>query len=456
MDEREVIRWCKRISFVCALVWIVAGVLLGLLMVAEALAVDAQLPEKAAFLFRPARFKVMWGGRAGIKSWSMARAALIQGIQRPLRIPCARETMRSIEDSVHKLLSDQIKLLHLEGHYRVRKKYIEGANGTEFMFLGLRDLTVHNLKSLEGADILIAEEAQNITKHSWQTVIPTLRKPGSELWVAFNPRYATDDTYRRWVVNPDPRAVVVQTSWRDNPWLSEESRQDMEADKKRDYEDYLHIWEGHCKSTVEGAIYRVEIAAAERDGRMCRVPYDPIAPVDTFWDLGMRDKVSIWFAQVIATQKRVIDYYENSDRPIDFYLQQLQSRGYTYGTAHLPWDGGAKQLGSGRSIEEIMRAKGFRTRVLPRWGVIDGINAVRTMFPTLYFDAERCEKGLQGLREYQWGAPSATGTEKREPLHDDASHPADALRSLAVALKAPEKKRESGRQGPRRPVGVWS
>ncbi|MGA3015971.1 MAG: phage terminase large subunit [Bryobacteraceae bacterium] len=386
----------------------------------------------------------------------MAQAALIQGVQRPLRIPCARETMKSIEDSVHALLSDQVKRLRLEGHYKVRKTYIEGVNGTEFIFLGLRDLSIHNVKSLEGADILICEEAQNITKKSWNTVIPTLRKPGNEIWIAFNPRYANDDTYQRWVVHPDPRAVVVQTSWRDNPWFSEESRLDMEADKVRDYEDYLHIWEGQPQSTVVGAIYRAEIAAAEQGQRITRVQYDPFAPVDTFWDLGFGDMVSIWFAQVVAMQNRVIDYHQDSGKAIDHYLQILQSKGYTYGQAHLPWDGGSKQLGSGRSIEEIMRGKGFKARVLPRWLIADGINAVRTIFPTLWFDAGRCSVGLQGLREYQWGAASATGIEKREPLHNEASHPADALRALAVALKAPVQRKPPVRTGPRHPVGVWS
>jgi phage terminase large subunit len=409
--------------------------------------INAEFPEKLAFLFEPHRYKVLYGGRGGSKSWGIARALLILGAQRPLRILCARETMKSISESVHRLLADQIRELGLGDIYTIEKAKIFAGNGTEITFAGLRH-NVSNIKSLEGCDVVWVEEAQNVSRDSWDTLIPTLRKDGSEIWVSFNPDLATDDTYRRFVLNPNPAAAVVRIGWQDNPWFPAELRKEMQHLRDTDPERFEHVYEGACKSSVEGAIYRAEIAAAEKDGRITRVTCDRTRPVDTYWDLGYGDMVSIWFGQSIAFELRFVDYYQNSRQSIDFYLQVLQSKGYVLGTCVLPWDGGAKTLGTGRSIEELMRAKGFKVRVLPQLRVSDGINAVRTVFPQMWFDGERCADGLNALRRYQWGPPSASGVAKREPLHDDASHPADALRCAALFRQTPEKTSAAARHTP--------
>jgi phage terminase large subunit len=129
-----------------------------------------KFPEKVAFLSEPHRYKILYGGRGGIKSWTIAQHLPIAGAKRPLRIPCARETMQSIRDSVHQLLEDQITRLGLQAHYELQKAEIIGRRtGTSFTFHGLRDQSVHNIKSLEGADILWVEEAQNVSKKSWRT-----------------------------------------------------------------------------------------------------------------------------------------------------------------------------------------------------------------------------------------------------------------------------------------------
>ena len=410
----------------------------------------SEISPKLRFLFEPHPYKVAYSGRYATKSWSFAQALLVKGIQTPLRILCARETQKSIADSVHRLLSDQIIRLGIQQHYQVQKATISGTLGTEFFFAGLRH-NISNIKSIEGADIVWVEEAQTVSKASWDVLIPTIRKAGSEIWVSFNPELATDDTYVRFVLNPPPGAMVAKLSWRDNPWFTQGMRIKMEHLRATDPDTYEHVYEGATKSTVEGAVYKAELLKAEAEGRIMRVPYDPTKPVSTFWDLGYGDMVSIWFAQAIAFEYRIIDYYENSHQAIDFYLQILQGKGYTYDLCVFPWDGGTKQLGSGRSIEELTRAKGFKTKVLPKWNVADGINAVRTIFPQCYFDAVKCADGLQGLRRYQWGPPKANGVEKREPLHDAASHPADAFRTLAASIRPPEKKQDT----PQRPREHW-
>ncbi len=230
----------------------------------------------------------------------------------------------------------------------------------------------------------------------------------------------------------------------------------LAEDCKRDFPDkYEHIWLGKPISSIEGAVYAQEIKQAEEQKRITVVPCDKAQPVSTYWDLGYADMVAIWFAQAIGFQFRVIDYYQNTHQAIDHYIQVLNTKCYTYGPCVLPWDGGAKQLGTGRSIEEVIRSLNFRTRVLPQAKVADGINAVRTIFGQCWFDADKCEEGLKGLRRYQWGPPSASGVLKREPLHDDASHPADALRTMAMSIKTPVEPKKKAYEPPR-PVSAWS
>ena len=160
------------------------------------LKIKAQFPEILKFLSEPYRYKILFGGRGSGKSWGVARELLIQGAMRqnPLRILCAREIQRSIKQSVHQLLSDQIQELGLGGFYDVLENEIRGRNGTKFSFTGLANNTVESIKSYEGVDRVWIEEAQTVSKKSWDILIPTIRKPGSEIWVTFNPSLDTDDT----------------------------------------------------------------------------------------------------------------------------------------------------------------------------------------------------------------------------------------------------------------------
>lgn len=381
---------------------------------------------------------MLYGGRDGVKSWSIARALLILGTQRPLRILCARETMDSIRESVHQLLSDQIGLLGLHDFYSVLQSEIRGKNGTEFVFAGLRKQTVSSIKSYEAIDICWVEEASVVSRRSLTVLLPTIRKVGSEVWFSLNPDLETDAVYQDFVLDPPVGAFVCRTSFLDNNWLSAESREKIATLRERDFDTYHHVYEGATRSTVEGAIYKQEIQRAENDGRIRAVPYDSMRPVDTFWDLGYADRVAIWAAQRSAFEIRVLRYFEDDHQAIDYYLREMQTWGYVFGTCYLPWDGGTKQLGTGRSIEEIMRSKGFKVRVNRQMNVADGINAVRTLFPQLYFDGKLCFDGLQHLRRYQWGPVTALGQERRGPLHDSASHAADGLRCLAMGIKEPE------------------
>jgi phage terminase large subunit len=417
-----------------------------------------EIPEKAAFLFAPARFKVLWGGRAGIKSWSCARALLTLARARKLRIGCGRETMKSIEDSVHQLLQDQIAAMGMGDFYLAQKKTIRGLNGSTVSYHGLRDRSVHNIKSLESVDILWIEEAQNVSRKSWNIVIPTIRKPGSEIWATFNPELETDETYQRFVVHKPEGAVVEKTSYRDNPYLSAEIKADMADLKQKDPLEFEHVYEGVCRPAVQGAIYKEQLIAAEKEQRITRVPYDASRPVDTFWDLGFGDNVSIWFAQSIGFEFRLIDFVSDSLKDVGFYLGELGKRPYNYRMAFLPHDARAKTLAAGgRSVQQLVEAGGYKVRIVPGLSLVDGMASVRTIFNRCWFDAEKCAEGIQALKHYRYEFDEQLGTFKREPLHDWASHPADAFRYFAVSIREPE--REKARveaQTPPVRVGVWS
>lgn len=393
-----------------------------------------EFPDALECLFKPARYKTLYGGRGGAKSWGIARALLLQGTTKPLRVLCAREMQTSITQSVHKLLKDQIAAMGLSGFYEVQNYVIKGMNGTEFTFHGLKH-NIANIKSIEGVDICWIEEAQTVSKSSWDTLIPTIRKDGSEIWISFNPSLEADETYQRFVVSPPTGAVVQKINWADNPWFPDVLRQEMEDLKAKDYDAYLNVWEGHCKQTLDGAIYANEVRAATTAGRFTKVPYDQSKPVHTYWDLGRADKTAIWFVQMVGFEFRVIDYYENQGQALGHYLKELQSRPYVYGDCWLPHDANNELLASEQTIAQQCRAFGFKVRVTPKTSVVNGINAARTVFATCWFDSEKCADGLQALRNYRYEVDPETQQYSTNPLHDWASHGADAFRYFAVSLK---------------------
>lgn len=206
-----------------------------------------ELPRKIVeVLVPPSRYKVLYGGRGSSKSWSVARYLLVRALQGCIRILCAREIQTSIAESVHRLLSDQILALGLERYFDVGKHIIRCKSGSEFLFAGIRQQDISKIKSFEGADICWAEEAQTVTQRSWEVLIPTIRKPNSEIWVTFNPELEDDDTYQRFVVRPPHNALVAKVNWSDNPWFPDELREEMEHLKRIDPNRYAHIWEGEC------------------------------------------------------------------------------------------------------------------------------------------------------------------------------------------------------------------
>lgn len=212
--------------------------------------------EKLLFLIKEHwRYKVAYGGRGSGKSYAFADACLVKALQGKIRVLCARQLQTSIRDSVHKLLCDRIFALGMESFFEITRESIRGSNGSEFIFKGIQN-NVMEIKSMEGIDICWVEEAQSVSDESWEVLIPTIRKEGSEIWVTFNPDREEDSTYRRFVVNPPPDCKSVLINYTDNPFFPDVLRKEMEYCKQVDYPRYEHIWLGKTIMETEAQIFK--------------------------------------------------------------------------------------------------------------------------------------------------------------------------------------------------------
>ena len=395
---------------------------------------DVEMPEKLGFLFAPARYKCARGGRGSGKSWGFARALLIQGKSKPLRVLCTREIQKSIKESVHRLLSDQIEALGLAWFYEVLDTEIRGRNGTTFSFAGLATHTMDSLKSFEGCDRVWVEEAASVSKRSWDILAPTIRKDGSEIWVSFNPELDTDETYTRFVTSPPPDCVSIEMNYMDNPWFPEVLEQERLHCELTNKADYDNIWLGKCRLSISGAIYATEIGKAFTDERICNLPYDPKLKVHTVWDLGWNDSMTITFVQKIRSELRVIDYIEESHKTLDWYVANIKERRWNWGYDWIPHDGKHKDFKTGKSTEEILKAFGRRVKIVPNIGIEEGIKAARLTLPQMYFDRNKTKRFVECIKRYRRSINERT-QEAGAPVHDEFSHGADNLRYLSIVAE---------------------
>jgi phage terminase large subunit len=400
------------------------------------------LPRKAVETLVPlqtpggqrVRFRVLHGGRDGAKSHSIARMLLIRGRAKPERILCTREIQKSIAESVHQLLKDLISEMGLEDFYEVQQHYIRGANGTQIAFHGLSGQTAMSIKSFEGTTLCWVEEAQTISKRSWDLLEPTIRAPESEIWVSFNPDMDTDETYKRFVTSPPADALVMQINWYDNPWRSAVLDAAREKMQREAPDDYAHIYGGACRPAVEGAIYFKEVAAL-RNGRLTNVPYDPMLKVHVVVDLGFNDYMALILVQRLGSEIRVIRYIEDRMRDIPSYSQELKDLRLNFGRIYLPHDGKAKTLVSannphGSSAEQQFKKLGWKVQIVDNIDVEQGIRKTREVFPRVIVDKTNASELVNRLGRYRRRV-SAEG-QGSTPMHDDQSHGSDGFRYMAI------------------------
>lgn len=220
--------------------------------------IEAEIPEKLGFLFERDqwRYKGAYGGRGSAKSWGFARSLLAIAHSRTTRVLCGRETQKSIRDSVYRLLCDQLELMNMGPEWQTPAHEIRHRNGSLILFTGLADQTIESLKGFEGIDIFWGEEAQRISERSWSLIIPTIRKPRSEIWMTLNPDLETDPTYQQFVTSPPPNAKMVEMNWQDNPWFPEVLRVEKDYLYRVDPEAAAHVWGGQVRRSSNAQVLR--------------------------------------------------------------------------------------------------------------------------------------------------------------------------------------------------------
>lgn len=392
--------------------------------------VPIRLPPKVQFLFKPMRYKVLYGGRGSAKSHSVAKTLLMLGVEYRLRVLCTREVQKTIAQSVHKLLKDQIQELQIGHEYEVLDNVIRGRNGTEFLFTGLADHTAESIKSYEAIDIVWVEEARSVSKNSWDVLIPTIRKDGSEIWITFNPELDTDETYVRFVLNPPPNTHVEFMNYTDNPWFPKVLEDERQHCQIVDPDSYATIWEGKCRAAVVGAIYSKQVELAVKEQRICRLPYNPALKVHTIWDLGWNDSMFISLVQRNRSEISIIETIEDSHRTMDDYVAELQKKNLNWGYDWLPHDGYHRDFKTGKSAEDLLKAFGRKVKPIPNIGLEDGIKIARNAFGQMVFDKDRSARLVECLKRYKRHIPKHG--EPSAPVHDQYSHGADNYRYISL------------------------
>lgn len=393
-----------------------------------------QIPKAYKELFTPKRYKIYYGGRGSGKSESFARALLIQAMQEKILVLCTRELQASIQDSVHRLLAATILNNGLIDFEVLQSTIRHKITGSEFIFNGLKH-NITEIKGLQGVNRVWVEEGENLSHRSWEVLIPTIRAPGSEIWVSFNPKNRTDPTYERFVANPAEDAIVRKVSYEDNPFFPDVLRKEMDKLKESDYEAFLHIWRGEFDTRRTGAVYAKQIAKAREEGRITKVPYDPACEVFTAWDLGFGDSTAIWWLQFVGRELRWIDYYDNSGEQLDHYAQIIKSGPYNYmKNGHfLPHDGAHGNI-RGDSVSLQLNRLGVANQVLTRESdIVPGIELLRQTIAYSCFDDEKCKDGLHALENYAYEWDEERQVFKNKPRHDWTSHASDSARYAAIA-----------------------
>ena len=353
------------------------------------------------------------------------------------QILCAREFVNSLADSSFEEVRGAIESHDfLSDFYEIGDTYIRTKDRLiEFTFAGLR----RNLDSIKSkANILLCwvDEAETVSETAWMKLIPTIREESSELWVTWNPESKLSATHKRFRESPPQGSKLVEINWKDNPFFPAVLENARLEDFEKRPETYEHVWEGAYLTHHEGAYYSIEMRDCNAEGRITVVGYDRGVGVVTAWDLGIGDTTAIWFAQFVGPEVRLIDYYETNGVGLDHYARVLQEKGYVYDQHILPHDVRVRELGTGKSRLETLDSLGVRNiQIAPQLNVDDGIQAVRSMLGNCWFDAEKCEHGIEGLRAYHREYDDKNLVWKGRPAHDWVSHGCDAFRYLAVGYR---------------------
>lgn len=416
----------------------------------------------------PYRYKILYGGRGSAKSWSVARKLITRASTKKTLILCTRELQKSIKQSVHRILKNQIYELGLGNRFDITDTSIKCINGSEFIFMGVKHNT-DEIKSTEGVDICWIEEGHNLTEESWDIIDPTIRKEGSEIWVVYNTRFKFDYLHQKFVVNPPPpNSWVCMVNHSDNPYLPDVLLAQMEQMKELDYEKYLHIWEGQLKQLAHGAVFGKQITELKKAGRLLNIPIQKNCEVYSFADLGKKDETAFWFMQRVGNEYRFIDYFEARLEDVDYYAKCIKALAYNYGTHYMPHDADHDRLGMKRNIKEQFEDGGINpieiVKVTP--DKLAAIQLARDILSQCYFHqydngnkplnecegyipwfpdelntrTKRSERGFEVLCNYRYKYNDENGVFSQKPHHDKFSNGADAFLQFAQGYEEKDSK----------------
>jgi phage terminase large subunit len=413
-----------------------------------------ETPEVFEPLVEPSRYKGAWGGRGSGKSHFFAEKLIEDCAAEPgesgegMRAVCIREVQKDLAQSSKALIEAKLQKLRLgeADGFKVFRDVIETPKDGLMIFKGMQDYTADSIKSLEGFKRAWWEEAQTASGVSLNMLRPTIRRTGSELWFSWNPRRKTDPVDQLFRGGDLPTgAKVVKANWRDNPWFPTVLEQERQDCLRQQPEQYDHIWEGGYATVLEGAYYARAIATAKAEGRIGRVPADPLLTRRIFVDIGgtgaKADAFTMWVAQFVAREVRVLDYYEAVGQPIEAHLEWLRERGYKPGKAQiwLPHDGDTQDKVHDASYAKAFRSAQYEVTVVPNQGkgaAKQRIEAGRNLFGSCWFNEATTQAGIDALGWYH---------EKRDPVrnvglgpeHDWSSHGADAYGLMCVVYEPP-------------------
>lgn len=397
-----------------------------------------------------------FGGRGSGKTRSFALMAAVSGYIHGNAgtsgiILCARQFMNSLEDSSLEEVKRAIESEpFLKEWYEIGDKYIKSKCGRiSFAFAGL-DRNIASIKSKGRILLCWVDEAEPVSDEAFTTLIPTLREEDSdwnaELWLTWNPKRKNAAVEKRFRFSKDALVRIVEANWRDNPKFPEKLERDRQRDLVERPDQYDHVWEGAYATVVEGAYFASHLTKAKADGRIGRVSADPLMTIRIFCDIGgtgaKADAFTMWAAQFIGLEIRVLDYYEAVGQPLGTHLAWLRTREYTPDKAQiwLPHDGSTQDKVFDVSYESALKAAGYTVTVIPNQGkgaAAARIEAARRLFPSMWFNEATTQAGRDALGWYHEKKDEIRGI-GLGPEHDWASHGADAFGLMAVAHEVPK------------------
>jgi len=396
-------------------------------------------------LLQPARYKGAKGGRGSGKSHYFAQQLVIECMTQPgTRAVCIREVQKTLRDSSKRLIEDKIQQLGAGKLFTILHDRIDTPGNGQITFLGMQDTNAESVKSLENIRIAWVEEAQSLSERSLMLLRPTIRAEGSELWFSWNPRRKSDPIEKLLSGQDIPSsATVVTANWRDNPMFPSVLETERTDCLRLDPDQYGHIWEGEYATLLAGAYYAAALNTAKAEGRISKVAADPILPYQVFIDIGgtgaRSDAFSLWVAQLVGREVRVLDYYEAIGQPLATHLEWLRSHKYTPSNTrvYLPHDGNQNDKVYSVSYASAMQDAQYDVTVVPNQGAgaaMARVEAGRRLFPSVWFNEATTAGGIDALGWYH---------EKRNdvgygcgPNHDWASHSADAFGLMACVLES--------------------